>query len=269
MSIEEGERRQPGKAPGREQTSKLKRFYKAVTVEARGGSGFAVLLDRRMIKTPGKRELLLPTRTLADAVAAEWIAQGLVIAPLTMPMTRLSNTAIERVAGRERDIVAEIVDFAGSDLLCYRADHPRELVARQVAAWDPVLEWARAALDVRLVLATGVMPIAQPEAALKRLRAAFERFDAFELCALHNMTTLTGSAVLALAVSHGRLAVGEAWTAAHIDEDWQIEQWGADELAAERRAHRWGEMAAAGRLMGLVREHQPEASGTGRAEAQE
>jgi chaperone required for assembly of F1-ATPase len=238
------------KVPGREERSAIRRFYKTVAAELRG-DGFAVTLDGRPVRTPGKAVLIVPTRGLAEAVAEEWRAQGETIEPLSMPLTRLSNTALDRVLGRETEIVDEIVKYVGSDLLCYRADHPGELVMRQAAAWDPVLAWARESQGVTLTLQTGLMPVAQPAETLQRVAGMLSGRSPFALCALHNMTTLTGSALLALAHAEGRLTPAAAWTAAHVDEDYQIAQWGEDAEAAARRARRWSEMEASARLLVL------------------
>jgi chaperone required for assembly of F1-ATPase len=204
------------------------------------------------VRTPAKALLALPTRALAEAVAEEWSGQREHIDPATMPLTRLANSAIDGVRGREAEVRADIVRYAGSDLLCYRAFEPEELVRRQAELWDPVLAWAREAFGVRFAVAQGLMPRAQPPAATAAIAAALEGFDTFGLAALHVMTTLTGSALLALAQARGRLTAEQAWTAAHVDEDWQIGKWGEDEEAAARRQRRWWEMQAAGRMLALL-----------------
>jgi chaperone required for assembly of F1-ATPase len=185
-------------------------------------------------------------------VAAEWDAQGDRIDPATMPLTRLVNSAIDGIAGREGEVRADIAKYAANDLLCYRAGSPAELVRRQAEAWDPVLAWASEALGARLMLAQGIVPVMQSAASLAAVAAALAPLDAFGLAAHHTMTTLTGSALLALAHGAGRLTVGETWSSAHIDEDWQISQWGEDAEAKARRAHRWTEMQAASRLLALL-----------------
>ncbi|MGD9502611.1 MAG: ATP12 family chaperone protein [Methyloceanibacter sp.] len=230
-----------------------KRFYQNVDVAERDG-GNAPLLDGKPIRTPGKRELLLPSRALAEAVAAEWRTQKETIDPATMPLTKLANSAIDGVTGREEDVIGDILAYAGSDLLCYRADGPGGLIAAQAAHWDPVLAWAKAALGAQLALAQGVVHVAQPQAALDRLREALRDHDPFGLAALHVMTGLTGSALLALAVALGRLTPEEAWKAAHVDEDWQIAQWGEDAEAASRREARWRDFAAAARWLALLQD---------------
>jgi chaperone required for assembly of F1-ATPase len=227
------------------------RFYKRASSQPRGHM-FEVLLDGRNVKTPKKIGLLLPTRAIAEAIAAEWAGQGQRIDPASMPLTQLANTAIDGVAGREADVRSDILKYAGSDLLCYRAEAPAALIERQAAAWDAVLEWAETVLGARFILANGVMPVTQPDEALRAVAANLEGLDAFRLASLHVMTTLMGSAILALAHARGRLTAAEAWKAAHVDEDWQIEQWGEDAEAAARRRRQWHELRAASRLLQLM-----------------
>jgi chaperone required for assembly of F1-ATPase len=230
-----------------------KRFHKDVAVEE-GNGGAALLLDRKPVRTPGKAQLMLPSRALAEAVADEWRAQGERIDPLTMPLTRLANSVIDGVVGREEAVIDDIMSHAASDLLCYRAKAPQALVKAQEAHWDPVLAWAKEALGAPLTLAEGVKHVAQPEPSLGRLRKALGGRDAFSLAALHVMTALTGSALLALAVARGRLTPEQAWKAAHVDEDWQISQWGEDAEAKLRRENRRRDFEAAAKLLELVRE---------------
>jgi len=228
-----------------------KRFYAEAAVEA-AGSGFRVVLDRRAIKTPGKLLLAVPTAALAEAIAGEWRAQAITIDPHTMPLTRLANTALDGVSGREAEVAEDIVSYAASDLLCYRAESPEGLVRRQSAAWDPVLAWASAALGADMRVAPGIMPVTQSPGALERIRSHVTPLDALRLTALHVMTTLMGSGLLALATAKGRLTAEQAWACAHVDEDWQISQWGTDGEAAARREHRWQEMQAAARFLKLL-----------------
>jgi chaperone required for assembly of F1-ATPase len=218
-----------------------------------GGGGYRVLLDGKPVRTPARALLALPTRALTEAVAGEWEAQQEHIDPAAMPLTRLANSAIDGVRGREAAVRADIVKYAASDLLCYRATEPNGLVRRQVETWDPVLAWARDALAAHLQVAKGVMPVTQPEAAQQAVARALDGQNAFALAALHVMTTLTGSALLALAHARGRLTAEQAWVAAHVDEDWQIGTWGEDAEAAARRLRRWSEMQAASRMLGLLR----------------
>jgi len=230
-----------------------KRFYKQVSCEARG-DGFAVLLDGRALCTPGKAELRLPGAPLAEQVRIEWEAQEKQIDLTTMPMTRLAYKAIDAVKGREAEIRADIVNYAGSDLLCYRADHPDELIERQARIWDPVLAWAAHDHGIGLILASGVSPVRQSDTALAAFKAKIETgYDnAFALGALHVMTTLSGSALLAFAHAQGRLSLEQAWHAAHVDEDWQIEKWGADDEAMKARAARKADMNAASQMLDLL-----------------
>jgi chaperone required for assembly of F1-ATPase len=252
-------KREPIKIPGKEalQAPLPKRFYKDVTVaEAApppgGEGGYQILLDGRPARTPKKLALALPTRALAEAIAAEWGAQAERIDPATMPLTRLAFTALDGVGRHMAEVASDIVKFAGSDLLCYRAEAPAALVQLQADAWDPILRSMESELGARFRTAAGVMPVEQSRAALDRVAAALKPYDALALTSLHVMTTLTGSALLALAHAKGRLSAKEAWAAAHVDEDWQIRQWGVDVEAAERRARRWAEMQAASRFLKLL-----------------
>ena len=220
-----------------------RRFYARAEV-AEGEGGFAVLLDGRPVKTPARRTLAAPTRALAEALAAEWEAQRDVVDPAKMPLTRLANSINDGVADTPAAVAAEAQKYLASDLVCYRAEGPDGLVARQAGAWDPVIAWAREALGARFVVGEGMVFVVQPEAALAAARAALPR-DPWRLGAFHAVTTLTGSALIALAVLNGRLGVEDAWRAAHIDEDWNRDFWGRDELALERRAARYAEMRAA------------------------
>jgi len=227
----------------------LRRFYRAASVgEAKGG--FALLLDGRGALTPGKRRLVAPTRAVAELVAAEWAAQGETIDAASMPATRLANSAIDAVAAALAETEAEIVGYAAADLLCYRAETPATLVAAEKAAFDPVLDWAAEALGARLIVATGVVHVAQPEAALKAIAAALARYRSpFALAALSVMASLAGSALLALAVARGRLAAREAWRVAHVGEDFEIAQWGEDAEATRRREARWRDFEAAAKML--------------------
>ena len=215
-------------------------------------ASYLVLLDDAPLLTPGKKPVAVPTRGLAEGIAAEWAAQGAVLSPPSMPLTRLANTAIDGVCGREPAVRADIVKYAACDLLCYRADRPQPLVRRQRAAWDGVLGWAREALGVSLRVSAGVMPIAQPQEVAGAVGRALAPFDCFGLTAMHVITSLTGSALLALALARGRLSAEAAWAAAHVDEQFQIAQWGEDAEAAARQRRRWGEMQAASRMLELL-----------------
>jgi chaperone required for assembly of F1-ATPase len=239
--------------PGKTAAALPKRFYQRVDVTNRDG-GFALLLDDKPVRTPGKKELLLPSRALAEAVAEEWAAQKARIDPATMPLTKLANSAIDGVTGREDEVIGDILNYAGSDLLCYRAEGPRGLIEAQATHWDPVLAWAKSAFGAPFLLAEGIVHVAQPQTSLDRLREALTGHDPFGLAALHVMAGLTGSALLALAVAHGRMTPEEAWKAAHVDEDWQIAQWGEDAEAASRRAARRRDFDAAARTFALLKE---------------
>ena len=236
-----------------------KRFYKEVSVDAETAGGNAadgvwrLLLDGRPVKTPGKALVAVATPVLAEALAEEWRAQGEFIDPATMPITKIVNSAIDGVAGRETEVAEDIVAFAGSDLLCYRADGPVELVRGQTASWDPILSWAREAMGARFVVAEGVMPVVQPDEALAAFAKEIDGAEALELCALHVLTTLTGSALLALALIRGAISADAAWAAAHVDEDYQIEQWGEDKEASARRQLRWQEFLAASTVCEALR----------------
>jgi chaperone required for assembly of F1-ATPase len=225
------------------QTPKVRRFYRDAGVgEAEGG--FALTFDGRVARTPAKRPLVAPTRALAEGLAAEWAAQGETIAPETMPLTRLAHSALDGVAQALDATIAEIVGYAGSDLVCYRATEPEALAARQAAAFDPALAFAEAELGARFALAGGIIHVAQPEASLAKVRAAIAR-EPFAVTALHALTSLSGSALIALMVARNATTPEAAWAAAHVDEDFQIERWGADEEATRRREARRRDFVAA------------------------
>jgi chaperone required for assembly of F1-ATPase len=232
-----------------------KRFYERAYVGRNadeGEGGFALLLDGKPVKTPARRALAAPVLPLAEAIAQEWNAQHNVIDPARMPLTRLANVTIDAVADQRAAVAAEIESYLGSDLLFYRAEGPDRLIERQAQLWDPVLDWARETLGARFVLAQGVMPVAQPREAVA---AAAKKIsgDVWRLAALASITTLTGSGLLALALAEGALDTGAAWAVAHVDEDWQMSQWGRDELAMQRRAAREAEMRAAATVLDLTR----------------
>jgi chaperone required for assembly of F1-ATPase len=251
MTTDDDRRRKP--LPGAPQATPLpKRFYAAVTTGPLEDAGAAILLDGRCARTPGKRELRLPALPLAHAVAGEWAAQDERIDPARMPLTRLGNTAIDGVALRLEDVRADVVKYAASDLLCYRAERPDGLVRRQAEHWDPVLAWAASTLGARMTVGTGIVHVAQPPESLDAIAAGVRPLDAFRLTALHTIMTLTGSSLLALAVLHRSLTPDQAWSAAHVDEDWQIAEWGADAEAEARRALRHVEMGAAARMLALL-----------------
>jgi chaperone required for assembly of F1-ATPase len=224
-----------------------RRFYREAAVEE-AEDGFRAVLDGRPVRTPARRFLAAPTHTLAHALAAEWNAQAETIDPAAMPLTRLANSIIDGVANAPHPVAVEIEKYLGSDLLFYRADGPQGLLERQAFHWDPVIAWAREALGARFALAQGIVHAAQPQSAVAAARAAIPG-DPWRLGAVHAITTLTGSALIALALLRGRLTADAAWEAAHVDEDWNMEQWGRDGIALERRAARRAEMDAAARVL--------------------
>lgn len=224
-----------------------KRFYEAATF-AESEAGFQILLDGRPIRTPAGQKLAVPSQALAAAIAAEWNAQGETIVPATLPMTKLANSAIDAVADKRADVVDDIVRYAGSDLLCYRASSPAELVARQAAAWNPILAWVEVKYNALFAITSGVTYSDQPPASLEAIRNALLPLDAFKLAALHVMTALTGSALISLAHIGGFLDCDSAWKASRIDEDWQVERWGEDYEAAQRNVTRFTEFETASRF---------------------
>ena len=224
-----------------------RRFFTAAGV-AEEADGFTVTLDGRPVMTPGRRPLRVPRRAIAERIAQEWRAQGGYIDPVTMPTTRLANSIVEGVAAAPDPVAAEIVRYLGSDLVCYRAEGPEGLVAHQARHWDPVLDWAGERLGAAFVIATGVTFTPQPAAAVARAAAAVPR-EPWRLGAVHAVTTLTGSALIALMLAAGDIGTDAAWTAAHVDEDWNMEFWGRDELGLQRRAYRRAEMEAATRVL--------------------
>ena len=227
-----------------------KRFYKEAHVGAAAAGGFPLLFDGKSVKTPAGRAVAAPARPLAEKIAAEWNAQADVIDPARMPLTRLANAVIDAVANASGPVAGEVAKYLGSDLVCYRAERPAGLIERQARAWDPVLAWARDARGARFVLAQGVVHVAQPEQAIVAMRAAIPS-GPWRLGAIAAIATLTGSALLALAINAGAIEPEAAWAAAHVDEDWQMSQWGHDEDALERRAFRRAEFDAAVAVLSL------------------
>jgi chaperone required for assembly of F1-ATPase len=229
-----------------------KRFYACAAIGEGVEGGFPVLLDGKPVHTPARRLLAAPSCALAEAIAEEWNAQADAVDPARMPLTRLANAVIDAVADAAGPVADEVERYLGSDLVCYRAGGPAGLVARQSRAWDPVLAWAHEIFGARFVQVEGVMFAAQPREAIAAARAAIPS-DPWRLGAVSSITTLTGSALLALALAHAHLDAGAAWTAAHIDEDWQMEQWGRDDIALQRRVFRYGELEAAVTVLRLAR----------------
>jgi len=221
-----------------------KRFYNRAHLGEAGPDGFPLLLDGKPVRTPARRALAAPTSPLAEKIAEEWNAQAEVIDPARMPLTRLANAVIDAVADAPGPIADEVAKYLGSDLLCYRAEAPAGLAEGQTRHWDPVLAWAREKLGARFVLAQGVMHVAQPQQTIAAARSRIPT-EPWRLGAVSAVTTLTGSALLALALAHDALDAEAAWAAAHVDEDWQMSQWGSDQAALERRAYRRAEFDAA------------------------
>jgi len=228
-----------------------RRFYKTAKAVA-AGTEFSIELDGKLVHTPARQLVKAPTLALAELLAAEWDAQRDVIDPAAMPLTRLTNSIIDGVTDQTQQVAAEIENYLASDLLFYRADGPRGLVARQAAAWDPILAWAAEALGARFRLAEGIVHVTQPATALTAAAAAIPT-DRWRLGALHSAMTLTGSALIALALMRGVISAEDAWAAAHVDEDWNIDQWGRDEIAMARREFRRAEFLAAATVLAALR----------------
>lgn len=228
-----------------------KRFYKEAGI-AEAEDGFAITLDGKPIRTPSGRQVVIPSRALADAVAAEWAVQVETIDPLTMPLTRIANSVVEGVVDRVELVSEDLAKYLQSDLLFYRAGHPEGLVAREAAHWDPVLFWAAESLGAHFMLSEGIMHVKQPDEAIQAARAALPQ-DAWSVAALHVITTLTGSALLVLALAHGVRDADQVWAAAYVDEDWNAEKWGVDEETAARRAARLRDFQAAVTVLAAVK----------------
>lgn len=234
----------------------MKRFYKTAGTapaanDARGG--FHITLDGKPVRTPAKAHLVVPGEGLAAAIAAEWQAQGEVIDPRGMGLMTLACTTLDRVRPQRSMVVDEVLRFAGTDLLCYRATGPEKLVERQHRAWQPLLDWAAMEFDAPLRVTAGVMPVEQDEQSIRALGRAVERLDDFRLVVLHSVTSLTGSLVAGLALIHGRIDTATAWDISRIDADYQIEQWGADAEAEQVAANARAALETAGRLLSLLR----------------
>ena len=229
-----------------------RRFWETASAEP-AEAGFAIALDGRPVRTPGKALLVVPSRALARAIAAEWDAQCEKIEPATMPLTRMANSAIDKVTPQRDAVVEHLAAFADTDLLCYRAESPAGLVARQAAVWDPYLDWAAQALGARLQPHTGVVHRPQAPEALARLRDHVAALEIFELTAFHDLVELAGSLILAFATIHGLRSVTHVWEASRLDESWQIEQWGADEEAQKAEKIRAESFSAAKKFYDLSR----------------
>jgi chaperone required for assembly of F1-ATPase len=232
-----------------------RRFFRQAALTGTGPYGIA--LDGRTLKTPAKRDFVVPILALAEAIAAEWNGQGDWVDPDRMALTKLANTAIDRVWGSEQRIIDDVVAYAGTDLVCYRATEPEGLVQREGKAWDPVIEWAAEFFDAEFQTVEGVIHRMQEGAAMQAVRRYLAGLDAMRLCAIHNLASLTGSALITTALCEGFLEPEDAWRAAHVDEDWQIERWGRDEEAARRRAQNEEEFRQTVRFHNLLGENSP------------
>lgn len=226
---------------------KARRFWKAANIHP-VDDGWEVMLDDRPLRTPGKHPLILPTEDLAQAIAGEWDAQAEVINPNVMPLTRSANSAIEKVRPQFDAVALMLAEYGGTDLLCYRAERPEELVTMQAVGWDPLIDWAATVLEAPLHITHGVIPVRQPDDSLARLRARIDRLDSFGLMALHDLVTLPGSLVLGLAVIHGRLNAEDAHRLSRIDETYQTSQWGKDDEAEAMANSRLDAMRSAERF---------------------
>jgi chaperone required for assembly of F1-ATPase len=231
----------------------VKRFYKSVAVTGETGA-YAVALDGKGILTPARLALSVPARPLAEAIAREWDGQGEEIDPTAMPLTRLANTAIDRVEGRRAAVIHEIAAYAASDLVCYRADAPADLAGRQAESWQPLVDWMGAALGAPLTVTTGIAAVPQPADSLRAVTVAVARHRTFPLTALHAATVVTGSVVVALALGAGRIDAEEAWRIAMVDELFQAERWGNDPEIERRHASIRAEIANAALLFALCAE---------------
>ena len=230
----------------------MRRFYRQAAVAA-GAPGYQVLLDGKQLRPPATAELILPTRALAEAIAAEWNSQGEKIEPRGMAFMRLAATAIDRVRPLRPQVIAEIAAYAGTDLLCYRAAGPAELIDRQERTWQPLLDWLHQRYDAHLQVTRCVVAVPQSERSLKALEAAVAAEDDLTLAGLQALTASLGSLVLALAVRAVRLDIGAAFRASQLDEDYQAERWGLDSEAAAAREALWRDLQAVGRYLDLLR----------------
>lgn len=228
-----------------------KRFYQNATFAETPG-GFAVMLDDKQVRTPSRQPLVVPVREIAQVIVDEWNAQVDVIDPMTMPLTRLANSVVAAVVDRAGEVADDVAKYLQSDLLFYRAAHPEALIAREAEHWDPVLAWARDTLGAHFILAEGVMHVRQPDQAVAAARAALPS-DPWAIAALHVVTTVTGSALLALALMHGARDIDQVWGAANVDEDWNAAQWGADDEAMARRVSRLQDLRAAALVLAAKR----------------
>ena len=229
----------------------MKRFYKSAGV-TETPEGFGVALDGKPVRTPAKRPLAVPTRALAEAIAEEWLAQGETVDPKRLPLTRLASIALDLVAPRREAVVSEVVKYAGTDLVCYRAEAPPELAARQHAAWQPLIDWATLRFDASLTVTASILPVSQSPATLNAFEAAAAAYDTHRLAALHLATAACGSLVVALALVEGHLDAEAAFAASELDESYEIERWGEDAEQAKRRKGLKEDIALAARFVALL-----------------
>jgi chaperone required for assembly of F1-ATPase len=229
----------------------MKRFYDRAESRTFDG-GFSIVLDGKRVRTPGRALLIVPSPLLAEAMADEWNGQSVKVDPRSMPMTGLANAAIDRIAPDKPAFARGLAVYGESDLLCYRADGPAPLVARQASLWDPILDWASRRYDVAFETVSGIIHRRQPEATIGRLGQAIHARSSFELAGLSPLVTVSGSLLIGLALSEGAIGLDEAWDAATLDENWQIEQWGEDDEAAKALASRRADFEAGARFLALL-----------------
>ena len=231
----------------------MRRFYSTAAWQT-AENGYAITLDDKPVMTPDRARLTVPSRTLADALVAEWQAQGAKIEPASMPMTGFANAAIDKVASAPDNFIATIAAYGESDLLCYRAEGPSPLVARQAKSWDPLLDWASSRYDIAFVQVSGIMHRPQPDATLSRLRDAVGARSVFELAAISKLVSLSGSLVITLALVEGHSAAADLWERSCVDEIWQAELWGEDEYAQRHRSDREHDFLEAARFLNLAQD---------------
>lgn len=243
----------PGKANRERDLKKFpKKFFKEAAIR-KEEAGFSIMLDGRPVKTPGKQVLTLPGETPAQIVADEWNALDEVINPLKMPATRLANTAIDGVVNEMQAVMEDITRYCASDLVCYRATNPQGLVEKQQEHWDPILDWALNELGANFEIGEGITFVNQPKESIALFGAKLKSHaDPFKLASIHTFTSISGSALIALALAEEHIDAETAWTKAHVDEDWNIAQWGEDFEAQERRAQKWIDFSTADKLLKAV-----------------
>ncbi len=229
----------------------MKRFWREAHVVEQD-DGFAIALDGKPVRTPGKKTLVVPSQTLADAIAVEWNAQDDEVEPYEMRLTQLANSTVDGVAARRAEVTDDVARHGATDLVCYRATEPPELIERQSAGWQPVVDWITTELEIRLEIVSGVVPAPQSQATLDAFHAAVSAFDDFPLTGLHAATTACGSLVIAFALARGRLDAEAAWSLSQLDETYQIERWGEDAEAADRRTRLLADIEVASRFMALA-----------------